>query len=143
MQLGVIIGLLFGVVIAFFAFLNTATVTVNYYFGQMQANVALVVLLSAMAGALAVGLFGLITQIRTGFAVWGFKNKLQRLTKEVEELKEQKRALSDDLSQLQAECESLAVRREKKDEQLQGCREAAGGEGGQFVETEENMTDES
>ncbi|MCR3921691.1 MAG: LapA family protein [Firmicutes bacterium] len=111
MQLGIIVGLVFGILIAFFAFLNRAVVTVNYFFGQVDSSVALIVLGSAMTGALAIGLFGFITQIRTGFAMWNFKNKTKHLTKEVEDLKEQKRALADDLSFLNAECEQM--RKEK------------------------------
>lgn len=119
MQLGVIIGLLFGFVIAFFAVLNTAPVTVNYYLGQVNASVALVIFASAAMGALAVGFVGLLTQVRTGFALWDYRNKLQRLTKEVEELKEQKRALSDDLAFINAECE---IALQQKEAQLDDCR---------------------
>lgn len=121
MQLGVVIGLLFGFAIAFFAFLNTGVVSVNYYFGQVNASVALLVLASAFCGALAVALLGLYTQIKTGFSIWNFQNRLKRLTKEVEELKEQKKALSDDLAFAGAECE-MALK--EKEQELEHCREA-------------------
>lgn len=89
MQLGVIVGLTFGVLIAFFAFVNRTTVIVNYFFGQVEASVALLILASATAGALAVGLLGLITQIRTGFTIWNYKNKAKHFAKELEDLKKQ------------------------------------------------------
>ena len=118
MQLGLIVGLVFGLFIAFFAFLNTEVVTVNYFFGFVQASVAVIVLASAAMGALAVGLVGLVTQIRTGFSSWDSRNKVQRLTREVEELKEQKRALADDLSFVNAECEQVLREKEMKLEEI-------------------------
>jgi uncharacterized integral membrane protein len=120
MQLGVILGLLFGLVIAFFAVLNTETVIISYYFGRLETSVALLVLASAALGALTVGLLGFVKHIRTGFTLWDYRNKLQRLSKEAEALKEEKKALSDDLSFLNAEYEQ-AVR--QKEAQLQECRE--------------------
>ena len=112
MQLGVIVGLTFGVLIAFFAFVNRTTVIVNYFFGQVEASVALLILASATAGALAVGLLGLITQIRTGFTIWNYKNKAKHFAKELEDLKKQKQTLLDDLAAINAEFELL--RQEKQ-----------------------------
>jgi uncharacterized integral membrane protein len=114
MQLGVIFGLIFGLVIAFFAFLNTESVSVNYFFGRVETSVALLVLAAAIFGALTVGLLGLLKQIATGFAVWDYKNKSRRLAREVEALKSEKSALSDDLSFLQAEYGETVRRREEE-----------------------------
>ncbi|MCW3491275.1 LapA family protein [Dethiobacter alkaliphilus] len=122
MQLGVIVGLVFGVIIAFFAMLNTETIIVNYFFGQVYASVAIVVLGSALAGALAVGMFGLVTKIRTGFAFWDYQNRVERLAKEVAQLQEQKKALSDDLSYVNAECEEIL---RQKEIELAECEEEA------------------
>jgi uncharacterized integral membrane protein len=118
MQIGLIIGLVFGLVIAFFAVLNTELVTLNYYFGQFNISVALLVLSAAVMGALAVGLLGLVKQVRTGFALWDYRNKLKRLQKEVEGLKEQKKALSDDLSFVNAECELTLRQKETEMEEF-------------------------
>ncbi len=114
MQIGVIFGLFFGMLIAFFAFLNTETVSLNYFFGRTETSVALLVLGSAIFGALTVGLLGLLKQIATGFAVWDYKNKSKRLAKEVEALKAEKSALAGDLSFLQAEYEEMVRRREEE-----------------------------
>lgn len=118
MQIGVFLGLLIGLIVAFFAALNTESVTLNYYFGQVESSLALLMILSAVCGALAVGLLGFIRQIGTGFAMWDFKNKHARLVKEVEALKEQKRALSDDLAYLQAEYENTLRQKELERESL-------------------------
>jgi lipopolysaccharide assembly protein A len=112
MQFGIIFGLLFGFVITFFAVLNTETVSLNYFFGQVDSSVAVLMIASAVLGAAAVGFFGLIKQIGTGFAIWDFKNKERRLSKEVEALKDQKRALSDDLAYIQAEYENTVKQKE-------------------------------
>lgn len=125
MQLGIIVGLLFGVLIALFAFVNRATVVVNYFFGQVEASVALIILASAMSGALAVGLFGLITQIRTGFTIWNYKKKTKSFAKEVEGLKTQKQALLDDLAALHAESELLLQQEKQSLEQQQNNVETA------------------
>ncbi len=123
MQIGVIFGLLFGLVIAFFAVMNTETVVLNYYFGNVETSVALLVLASAICGAITIGLFSFLKQIRAGFAIWDFRNKSRRLSKEVESLKEQKRALSDDLSFLQAEYENKVREKEAECEDLVKIKE--------------------
>ena len=84
MQLGVIVGLTFGVLIAFLL-LSTGLPSLLIIFGQVEASVALLILASATAGALAVGLLGLITQIRTGFTIWNYKNKAKHFAKELED----------------------------------------------------------
>jgi uncharacterized integral membrane protein len=121
MQLAIVIFMIFGVIISFFAVLNTEAVTLNYYFGQINTSVALLVLVAAVFGALTVSLVGLIKQVRTGFAIWDYRNKLQHLQKEVEALREEKRALSDDLAYVNAECE-MALR--QKEAELDECRES-------------------
>ena len=78
----------------------------------MEASVALLILASSTAGALAVGLLGLITQIRTGFTIWNYKNKAKHFAKELEDLKKQKQTLLDDLAAINAEFELL--RQEKQ-----------------------------
>lgn len=136
MQWGMIVGLFFGLIIAFFAVLNTEAVILNYYFGQMQISVALLVLASATLGALAVGLLGLITQVRSGFAMWDFRNKVKRLSGEVENLKNQKRALTDDLSFVNAECEQVLREKEVELEEYQDSHHADN-----IEEPEEKETD--
>lgn len=125
MQLGVILGLLFGLVIAFFAVLNTETVILSYYFGRMETSVALLVLASAALGAMTVGLLGFLKHIRTGFTLWDYRNKLQRLSKEVDDLRLEKKALSDDLSFLNAECEQVVRQKDVQLEELRDESEAS------------------
>lgn len=136
MQWGMIVGLLFGLVIAFFAVLNTEIVMLKYYFGQMEITVALLVLAAATLGALSVGLLGLITQVRSGFAIWDFRNKVKRLSGEVEALKNQKRVLIDDLSFVNAECEQVLREKEVQLEEYQHSHHADN-----IEEPEEKETD--
>ena len=142
MQLGVIVGLLFGLFIAFFAMLNTTTVIINYYFGQMSASVALIVLGSAFMGALAVGLFGLITKIRTGFAFWDYNNRVERLAKEVAQLQAQKQALADDLSYVNAECEEILRQKDAELEEIQQVEQAHKEVAAQTTAEEDNVEED-
>ncbi len=135
MQIGVILGLLFGFVIAFFAVLNTDAVIISYYFGELETSAALLVLASAALGAITVGMLGLVKHIRTGFALWDYKNKLQRLNKEIEGLKREKKALSDDLSFLHAECEQIV---RQKEAQLQEYSEES-----DYLPSEETVDEEN
>jgi uncharacterized integral membrane protein len=121
MQIGVIFSLFLGVIITFFAVLNTEIITLKYYFGIVEISVALLVLASAICGALAIGLLSFFKQVRTGLTIWGFRNKSMRLGKEVESLKDQTRASTDDLAFLQAEYESKI--REKETEYESKIRE--------------------
>lgn len=114
MQTGVIFGLLFAFIIALFAVMNTETVSVNYYFGRVETSAALLVLASAIFGALTVGFLGLVKQIAGGFTLWNYENQSKRLAKKAELLNAQKNALADDLSFLQAEYEEALRRREEE-----------------------------
>lgn len=114
MQLGIIFGLIFGLIIAIFAILNTETVTFHYYLGTMETSVAVLVLAAAALGATAVGLFSFLKHVRTGFTLWDYQNRTQRLTKEVGRLKAQKEELVADLSFLEAECEQKVRERDSR-----------------------------
>jgi uncharacterized integral membrane protein len=121
MQLGIILGLIFGLIITIFAVLNTGTVIFRYYFGTVETSVAVLVLAAAALGAISVGLFSFLKTVRTGFTLWDYQNKLQRLTKEVGRLKAQKEELTADLSFLEAECEQKV---REKDSRLDECQES-------------------
>jgi len=107
MYLIIILSLLSGLAIAFFALMNTDVVVLNYYFGDVHASVAVIVLVSAILGALFIGLLAIIKQVRTGLTIWDYQNKHQRLSKEVDLLKEQRKDLTDKLSFLQAEYDEI------------------------------------
>ncbi|MDW0109611.1 LapA family protein [Sporosarcina aquimarina] len=58
-------GLLFAIIIAVFAVFNVDKVPVNYVFGEAYWPLVLVILGSALLGALASGLFAVFRSVRT------------------------------------------------------------------------------
>jgi uncharacterized integral membrane protein len=110
-MIGLILSLILGFIIAFFALLNTETINFKYYFGTVETPVALLVMASAICGALAIGLLGAFNQAKAGLAIRGFRNKSMRLGKEVESLKDEKKA-SENMAIAQAEYETKAHEKE-------------------------------
>jgi lipopolysaccharide assembly protein A len=64
MQLYLLFGFIFTLIIATFAVINVADVEINYLFGTANWPLVLVILGSAVIGGLSVGLFGLIKIIQ-------------------------------------------------------------------------------
>jgi lipopolysaccharide assembly protein A len=64
MQLYLIFGFVFALIIATFAVINVGDVEINYVFGTATWPLVLVILGSAVIGGLSVGLFGLIKVIQ-------------------------------------------------------------------------------
>lgn len=60
-----VIGLLFAIIIAVFAVFNVDKVPVDYVFGEAHWPLVLVILGSALLGALASGLFAVFRSVRT------------------------------------------------------------------------------
>jgi len=54
--------LLFAILVAVFALINTEPVTINYGLGTVQAQLILVILGSALSGAVIVGIYGIVRQ---------------------------------------------------------------------------------
>jgi lipopolysaccharide assembly protein A len=64
MQLYLLFGFIFALLIATFAVINVGDVEINYLFGTANWPLVLVILGSAVIGGLSVGLFGLIKVIQ-------------------------------------------------------------------------------
>ncbi|MCJ7806762.1 MAG: LapA family protein [Clostridia bacterium] len=93
-----ILGLIFSLFIAIVALVNNETVTVNYVFGRTEISLILLILGSAVAGALAMGLFSLFRSIRTAFAFRKLRQQQKTLQKQVKVLQEEKIFLEAELS---------------------------------------------
>lgn len=93
-----ILGLIFSLVIAIIALINNETVTVNYVFGRTEISLILLILGSAVTGALAMGLFSLFRSIRTAFAFRKLRQQQKALQKQVKVLQEEKIFLEAELS---------------------------------------------
>ncbi|MCM3719227.1 LapA family protein [Fictibacillus phosphorivorans] len=86
MQLYLIFGFIFALIIATFAVINVGDVEINYLFGTANWPLILVILGSAVFGGLSVGLFGLIKVIQLQRQV----RKLHQIHNEKESWKQEK-----------------------------------------------------
>jgi len=86
MQLTYILALLFSVIVAMFAIVNAQPVKVDFMFQEFQISLALIVLISAFAGAAILGFLGLFKQIKSGFELRGAKGKNKKMEVQIEEL---------------------------------------------------------
>jgi lipopolysaccharide assembly protein A len=87
MQLYLLFGFIFALIIATFAVINVGDVEINYLFGTANWPLILVILGSAVFGGLSVGLFGLIKVIQLQRQV----KKLHQIHNEKESWKEAER----------------------------------------------------
>lgn len=84
-QWGWLIALLFAVIIAVFSVVNVAAVTVSYVFGVVNIPLVLIILISALLGALISGILTTIRAVKN-------KRKAAHLEKEVTQLQEELRS---------------------------------------------------
>ncbi len=93
-----ILALVFSLIIAIFALANTESVTVSYIFGRAEVQLILLILGSAIVGAMVVGLFSFFRSIRSAFAFRQMRHKQETLEKKVRELEEEKVFLKAELN---------------------------------------------
>lgn len=93
MEFKFVVSLVFAILVAVFAIQNAGSVEVKFFLAKFTISQAVVILISAVVGALIVFLLGLIKQIRQNL-------KIKQLTKEVELLKAQNDELEVKLEQL-------------------------------------------
>jgi putative membrane protein len=99
-----IVALAFAVLVAMFAIQNSALVSVSFFKWQLKdISLAVVILGSAAAGALAVGLFTLVREIGLRLSLRSCNAKLDATTKELDETQESSIRLEQDLERLKGE----------------------------------------
>ncbi|MBF4693744.1 LapA family protein [Fusibacter ferrireducens] len=65
MQLNVVLTLIFAIVIAAFALFNASVVTVSFFFAKVELSLAIVIIASALIGALIIWFFDAFKKLRT------------------------------------------------------------------------------
>lgn len=90
MPIAFIFSLLFSVLVVLFALQNSASVTINFLFVEQTMSQALVILISAIFGAIIVLLLGLVKQIQSNMKIRNLTKKINRLEEEDRLLKEKK-----------------------------------------------------
>ncbi|NLZ90955.1 MAG: LapA family protein [Clostridiales bacterium] len=116
MQLTYILALLFALVVAIFALLNAQPVTVDFIFNEFQISLALVILVSAFAGAIILGFLGIFRQVKGSF-------KSREMNARIKKLEEQLKETVDKNTKTElrlAEAEAGIMERDNRIKELEG-----------------------
>lgn len=117
-----IISMVFAILVAIFAIQNSSNVTINFLFAEFSISQALVILISAIVGAIIVMILATVTQIRLNL-------KLKTSTKTISRLEEENKLLSSKVMELvekhsadspqpEAESTDFDIENEKRDDSL-------------------------
>lgn len=93
MEFKFIVSLIFAVIVAIFAIQNAGSIDVKFFFAQFRISQAVVILSSAIIGAIIAVLLGLIKQIKQ-------KMLVKQLTKEIDNLNKDKKNLQSQIDEL-------------------------------------------
>lgn len=99
-----IISLIFAVLVSIFAIQNAGNVEIRFFFGQFVVSQAVVILGSAIIGAIIVVLLGLIKQIRQN-------KKIKQLSKELELIRNER-------NELQAKLDSMIIAKAEEENEI-------------------------
>ncbi|NPV52822.1 MAG: LapA family protein [Firmicutes bacterium] len=86
MQAYLIVALVFAIAVAVFAVQNSGMVTIRFLNWQSDASLIFIILGSAVAGALAVGLVGLMKQLSLSIKLRNTTNRLHKLQEEYDRI---------------------------------------------------------
>ncbi|MBC8587087.1 LapA family protein [Paratissierella segnis] len=97
-----VISLIFAVIVAIFALQNAASVTIKFFFAEFTISQALIILISAVFGAIIVLILGTIKQFKTNMKVKNLSKSTEKLEEENRELKERIEQKSNDFNNIEA-----------------------------------------
>ncbi len=107
LQVVTIIGLAFALLVAVFAIQNSAPVTVAFLrWHLVDVSLALVILGSAAAGSVVVGLLGAVREIGLRFSLRSYRGKAERLTQDLGIAREKAVSLEEEVARLQSETQA-------------------------------------
>ncbi|HZX47148.1 MAG TPA: LapA family protein [Clostridia bacterium] len=128
MQFKYVMALLFALMVAIFALLNAQPVTVDFIYDEFQISLALVILVSAFAGAVILGFLGIFRQVKESF-------KSREMNARIKNLEEQLKETVDRNTEAElklAEVEACIRERDSRIKELEGI--LAGRENGETKE---------
>lgn len=99
MQFYIVLSLIFGILITLFALFNSAIVAVNFFFAEVQIPLALVIIASALIGAITMLVFDTFRRIKAGKNIKDMTKKVGGLEKELATREETIQNLNDTLKQ--------------------------------------------
>ena len=97
-----VLGLGLSLVIALFAIYNDQPVIVSYFFGKARVSAVILILGSALAGALAMALLGIVRHIKVSFQIKDLNRQNREQAEELERLKEENEGLKVMLSRVES-----------------------------------------
>ncbi len=89
MQIGFIVSLVFAIIVALFAVMNSEPVFIRLFWGKYEFSQAIVILGSAALGAVTVVLLGVFGSIRKKLKIHELNNHIKVLEQENADLKKQ------------------------------------------------------
>ncbi|GAU76911.1 LapA family protein [Fusibacter sp. 3D3] len=103
MQLNVVLTLIFAIFIAAFALFNASVVTVSFFFAKVDLSLAIVIIASALIGALVIWFFDAFKKLKTHKQIKDLNKKNTELEKQLV----QKEAYSKELEEKVSLSEAL------------------------------------
>jgi len=107
-QLCVLLALVLSLVIALLAIANNQPVALNYLYGSKEVSTVVVILGSAILGALTTFILGLFGIIKKRLQLRGLRNEVKMLKEKLQSLEGERDALLLQISQLQEEVAGTA-----------------------------------
>lgn len=101
MEKGFILSLIFAAIIAIFALNNSASVLVDFVFTEVEMSQAIVILISAIFGAVVAAIFSGVRSLKT-------RKKIRGLESEAHELEEKNKVLALDLQAKDTQIKNLS-----------------------------------
>ena len=83
MQLNVVLTLIFAIIISAFAIFNASVVTVSFFFAKVDLSLAIVIIGSALIGALVIWFFDAFKKMRTKKLIKELNKKMTEIEKQV------------------------------------------------------------
>jgi uncharacterized integral membrane protein len=117
MQIYFILSLLFSVVVALFAVINSEIIEISYFLGKIEVAQSVVILVSAAFGALIMGLFAVFSKFKSGLRTRKLNGRIKTLEKEVDGYKVAEIKSAEEKAKLE---EEAAKQMEKAKEELGG-----------------------
>lgn len=103
MQLGFVLSLVFAVIIAVFAVLNSDVVTIQLLFKKVELSQSVIILGSAALGAIIAVLFGIFKRFKTSLKIRELKGQIKELENNLEKIQKEHQTLLETTSQAATE----------------------------------------
>ncbi len=103
MQFGFVMSLLFAVIIAIFAVLNSDVVTIQLIFKKVELSQSVIILGSAAIGAIIAVFFGVFSKVKSSLKIRELKGEIKELETSLEKIQNENQALLESISQNTAE----------------------------------------